>query len=1251
MTSSTVPALCITLALCLNGRAQLHSQSSGATPVIRGRTTDSTGAPIFGATIAAGSDADRSTLSVVQSDSTGSYLLRPAAPSSAYLLTVRAIGYRTVTRQISAASAVHDTIVADFQLAVAVEELPTVNVRGQRPRVLHDADRLRALPGASRADLDVASGLSGDLTGDMTAALAMIPGVVLVPGADGSLVPTAFGAGVDQNGQTLNGSDFGIGMLPRDGLMRTVRLATYDPKYGRFGGLQVSTTLPSGTNTHWRNIHLTLDDPLLQWSVSPSAGLGTQYRDIIFSGRVTGPLSFGKKYFSTAFQLQRRTHDLATLGTANAAALAGLGVSADSVSRLFQEAEALGLPVTSPRAPSAVVTTSGSAMARVDFTPGGLPLPTTAPVLYAMASGEFRNSSGLGLGPTVLPSRAQRATHRAGQLQLDYAPWFFDILNETKLTLFASEDRASGDLALPGASLLLLSSFDDGSVVPTLLEFGGSSGSGARSTRWGAQLSNQASWMTWHRAHTLEAYVDAEVEHLASSLDGNGLGTFTFKSLADLANGTPSTFERSFGAARASTTMWRGALALSDIHAVTADARSPLATSQGSADIKLQYGLRIDLEHFTGGSAHNAALDSLFGRDNSRLPGSVRVSPMVGFTWLTAGPGSFDGERHRLSGGIREYRGVLQPEDIERISLQSGLPSGIRELACYGAAAPSPDWTAYAASAGAIPEECVDGTAASPFVESSPSVLLYAPNFGTERNWRGELAWRWILSEHVRATLGASYNVGLGRIEAVDLNFDPTVSFTLANEADRPVFVDANAIAPATGVLASTDSRVTDRFGHVTELRSRLRSNQAQFTAGLEYAFGMTIGGPTVGPGLPAFRGSLGLNYMHASGRAQGSGFAGTTAGDPRAVQWGPGSAPEHNFQLVFTGMVGGWFTVSAAARLSSGYRYTPLVGSDINGDGYANDRAFVFNPVTVADPVLAAGMTQLIAAAPDGARGCLERQRGTIGAAASCTGPWSASLGTISLMLDSYRLGLGNRGSLTIFLNNALGGVDRLLHGEERRRGWGEASIPDPRLLTVTGFDPDARRFEYAVNPRFGSTTASRLRSLNPFRVSLDLRLYVGPDREQEQIRYMLKAVRNSNDGKLDERELTLALQSMASTPVLRDIGSIGFRADSLHLSDTQLDSLYALKESHEATRDSIYAELARFIVSHGARDDDRVHQAWQSSIRASMWKEFETALRVRAVLNPEQIAWLNEHELAPSLRYTRAYMERETKGILFPR
>jgi len=41
---------------------------------------------------------------------------------------------------------------------------------------------------------------------------------------------------------------------------------------------------------------------------------------------------------------------------------------------------------------------------------------------------------------------------------------------------------------------------------------------------------------------------------------------------------------------------------------------------------------------------------------------------------------------------------------------------------------------------------------------------------------------------------------------------------------------------------------------------------------------------------------------------------------------------------------------LSVIARLLSRMPFTPIVGSDINGDGQRNDQAFVFNPATTSE-------------------------------------------------------------------------------------------------------------------------------------------------------------------------------------------------------------------------------------------------------------------------------------------------------------
>ena len=57
-----------------------------------------------------------------------------------------------------------------------------------------------------------------------------------------------------------------------------------------------------------------------------------------------------------------------------------------------------------------------------------------------------------------------------------------------------------------------------------------------------------------------------------------------------------------------------------------------------------------------------------------------------------------------------------------------------------------------------------------------------------------------------------------------------TARFTLADEANRPIFVDPSAIVPATGAVAIAGSRVTPAYQHVWEARSGLKVPSKQFT-------------------------------------------------------------------------------------------------------------------------------------------------------------------------------------------------------------------------------------------------------------------------------------------------------------------------------------------------------------------------------------------------------------------------------------
>ena len=76
------------------------------------------------------------------------------------------------------------------------------------------------------------------------------------------------------------------------------------------------------------------------------------------------------------------------------------------------------------------------------------------------------------------------------------------------------------------------------------------------------------------------------------------------------------------------------------------------------------------------------------------------------------------------------------------------------------------------------------------------------------------------------------------------------------------------------------------------------------------------------------------------------------------------------------------------------------MVSGDINGDGLANDRAFVFDPANAPDAVLTSGMNALFAGAPQAARDCVRSQLRRVAARNSCDGPWTQSL-NLALSLE----------------------------------------------------------------------------------------------------------------------------------------------------------------------------------------------------------------------------------------------------------
>ena len=160
------------------------------------------------------------------------------------------------------------------------------------------------------------------------------------------------------------------------------------------------------------------------------------------------------------------------------------------------------------------------------------------------------------------------------------------------------------------------------------------------------------------------------------------------------------------------------------------------------------------------------------------------------------------------------------------------------------------------------------------------------------------------------------------------------------------------------------------------------------------------------------------------------------------------------------------WF-----GQFRSGQPFTPTIAGDVNGDGYSNDRAFIFDPSALERrPRGRGGMQQLLTNGSSAARECLAKQLGQLAKRNSCQGPWTSNA-SLSISFNPAKIRMPQRASIQFQLSNPLGAADMLLHDDDNLKGWGQFAMPDPSLLYVRGFDAATQRYRYEVNQRFGAT------------------------------------------------------------------------------------------------------------------------------------------------------------------------------------
>ncbi|HEY2165132.1 MAG TPA: hypothetical protein VGH04_14125, partial [Gemmatimonadaceae bacterium] len=722
----------------------------------------------------------------------------------------------------------------------------------------------------------------------------------------------------------------------------------WDPTRGGFAGALTSATVGAGDNVSTRRVRATVDAPALQADDPIAARFGQKYTNIQLGNAGTGAFSLDKYFYDYGFQASRQTADVQSLLALDADALLHAGISPDSAFRLTQILGAQHIPVTRGGIPSQRTTTNANFIERFDRR---LPAPpagaTPAPAWDVLVGADYSETSAGSLSPTVLPATTGKNVNGGGFLQGLYSRYFGaygSYINETATAFSYRDTRGTPYLTLPSGNVLIASSVAGSDPTIGSLSFGGNSAL-ARDTRtWSWEINNQTDFLVHDNlSFPGKLYFQSRYEHYDQSLAANRLGSFSFNSLADVADNTPSAFSRTLNMPDRSGGEWIGAGAVGG--------------SWSATHWVLAGGARVDANAFTGLPAENPALDQAFGVRNDRAPNSIAVSPRFGFNWFPTAQKGLSSYGTNLSttyrggyqirGGVGEFRGFLPSSLLSDAIGTTGLPGSSERLVCTGPAVPIPAWQSYLTDPSQVPTTCAGG--ASVFADTAPNVSMIDRQFRPNTAWRAMLGWTNTVKNNYIAIDGA-YSLNLDQPGTLDLNFGGAQRFTLPAEGDRPVFVSTTSIVPSTGSASAVESRASPAFGRVADRVSDLRGDARQITV-----YGI--------PNIPFRVGIMTIGYTYTDARSQSRGFDGSDARDPRAIEWSSQAFfPRHQVVLqAARSFFGGKAGLTASGRVQSVLRYTPFVAGDINGDGASNDRAFIFDPSRVTDTAVARGLRDLL--------------------------------------------------------------------------------------------------------------------------------------------------------------------------------------------------------------------------------------------------------------------------------------------------
>jgi len=1212
VTLSRISACALTaLALAASFPRASAAQVGSTTDILTGVISGPDNHPLAGATVDAMATDGQITRHATTGNN-GRYTILFPDGGGQYRVTVRYLGMAPFAFVV-ARQADEDRLVRDVALSPTTARLQEVTVTSRRRGGAGD----RPTPGATGRSIsgDQAERLPIDAS-DLAGLAALAPGVVPIGATDSTSTQfSVAGQRPTANNITLDGLSFGGGSVPQDA-MRTTRIITntYDVARGQFSGGLVATTTKGGNNSPAGSFSYSLRDRSLEWGGGNAQAFGTGSTENQLGGGFGGPIIHDKLFLFAAAQGRWRSDDLASLLSANPATLKRLGVATDSVARFLALVNGQGVPSLADQVGNERATNSGSALMRMDY------IINDSHSLMIRGDWRLNTQDPTRVSAYSLPMGGGTMNDQGGGIMAALTSHFGStVINEARAYGSVDHRQSWPFLVLPAARVQISSAVADTALGITTLGFGGSPSLPQTSNTRSIEVSDELSWLPGDASHRIKLGGLLDASRFDQDVTSNRNGVFTFNSLEDLENDQPASFSRTLAPTERSGSAVNPALYLGD-------------TWRKSSALQLNYGVRLEGSMYGGAPTENAQVDSAFGLRTDHFPSEVHLSPRVGFTW-TLGEGGLGAPTTIVRGGAGEFRSLTPSSLFSAAEGATGTEGTESQLVCIGSAVPTPDWSAYASDPSAIPTTCTSATPLPP-TPALPGVAAFDPGFEAPRAWRASLGVQRRILDRFGVSLDASYARGVSLYGFQDVNLVSQPRFTLADEANRPVYVPASTIVPGTGAVDFSESRAVPTLGHVIEIGSNLQSDNKQITLGVN---GVTAGGFTFQASYTYMR-SRDQSSFSCCSATQGFASA-TTGGDPNVLGWATSDFERrHSFLLTASYALSQSVELTTVTRLMSGTPFTPMVGSDINGDGASNDRAFIF-AASARDTAVANGMSRLLASSSSNIRSCLMSQSGTIAARNSCVGSWQPSA-DLQLNFRPSFWGLDRRMTLMVSTVNMLAGIDELVHGNNDLHGWGGFTRPDPTLLYVRGFDPVSQTYSYAVNERFGSTRGSANAYRVPFQLAVQARYVIGPDQNAERLRALFGAGGGRGGGgrgagapgegaAVNSEDLADRMRRVLPNPAAQLLEL----RDTLALTDSQVAKLTTLRDSTAASY-AVVADSIRAIVTRAGPNPDpaRLFASMRPELLKGRTTSRQTLEAARSILTPEQWAKVPERIRAPS-------------------